>query len=463
MVFNDLIDGYEGKACVISVDIFSDGKYGNIRIVAANQAHADEVQRVWGRGFEAGSPYEMNFPKNLNFEDDCYKSAVLGQELHSYSDVKEFGVWAELYFLPLKSDIPNKGYCLFSYKLSHKPNAYIRADVEPEVASAVLASFIKLYGENDFKECIMEVLKDLRDISDARRCCILLMDTETEECSTLADSIRENAPDSPTGESSSKNFYKIAVTWEKLLSGSNSLIIKNEQDMQVVKEGTPDWYASLQRASVKTLALFQLRYNEQLLGYIWASNFDVDNLAKVKGILELSTFFIAGRIANHQLMKKLETLSAIDLLTGQRNRNSMNNRITEFTSKNYIKPKALGIVFADVNGLKRVNDTMGHDAGDLLLKKAAKLLNQVFFKDEIYRAGGDEFMIISENCTRENMEEKVEMFRKLCDSDPDVDFSVGWCFDDTDMDILKDMSLADSRMYQDKELYYKKNPDKKWR
>ena len=463
MEYNSILNNFKGKACIISVEKYPEDKYGNIRVVAANKAHAEEVERVWGHSFEADSPYEMSFPKNLNFEDNCYRSAILGQELHSYSDVKDFEVWAELYFLPLESDSENKGYCLFSYTLSSKANAFVRADVAPDVASAVLTSFIKLHGENDFKQCIMEVLKDLRDISDARRCCILLMDTEAEECSTLADSIRENAPESPTGESSNKNFYKIAITWEKLLSGGNSLIIKNEQDMEVVKEGNSDWYASLQRASVKSLALFPLRYNGKLVGYIWASNFEVKNLSKVKAVLELSTFFIAGRIANHQMMKKLEVLSTVDLLTGVKNRNSMNNRVMDFTSKNYNKPASLGIIFADLNGLKRINDTLGHSAGDLLIKKAVSFLNQVFIKDEIYRAGGDEFMIISENCTQEDLENKVASLRKLCSTDADVSFSIGWCFDDTDKDILKDMSLADSRMYVDKDEYYKKFPEKKWR
>ena len=187
------------------------------------------------------------------------------------------------------------------------------------------------------------------------------------------------------------------------------------------------------------------------------------NVQKVKEVLELSTIFIAGRIANYQLMKKLEMMSSVDLLTGVKNRNSMNNRVSSFTSKNVKKPESLGIVFADLNGLKRVNDTKGHDAGDQLLKKAAGFLNRVFFEDEIYRAGGDEFMIISENCTSENIEKKVEELRTLSSADSEVSFSIGWCFDNNAMDILKDMSLADARMYEDKEEYYRKNPEKKYR
>ena len=51
------------------------------------------------------------------------------------------------------------------------------------------------------------------------------------------------------------------------------------------------------------------------------------------------------------------------------------------------------MVFADLNGLKRINDCDGHQAGDLLLKNASMALQNAFIGDEIYRAGGDEFLI----------------------------------------------------------------------
>lgn len=462
MDFTSLLQSCRGKTCVISVDIYPDDKYGNIRVMAANKAHAEEVERIWGHGFEPDLPYETSFPKNHDLEDACYRCAVLHQELHAYSDLKELGLWVELFFLPLESDREDKGYCLFSYRLASKPDAVAMADVAPDVASAVLASFLKLHGEKDLKTCITEVLNDIREISDARRCCILLMDLEAGECSVLGDSTRKDSA-TPTGESTNKSFYKVAVTWDRMIGNNKSLIIKNEQDMQIVKEVNPDWYESLKRASVETLILFPLKYNGKLVGYIWSSNFDLENLHKIKAVLELSTFFIAAKITNYQLVKKLELLSSIDLLTGVKNRNAMNNWILEFTSEKYRKPETLGIVFADLNGLKRVNDRKGHVAGDLLIKTAAELISQVFSGADVYRAGGDEFMIIVENCTDEFLLEKVEELRRLCDSHPDVSFSIGRCFDDSNLDILKDMSLADARMYEDKEQYYRNNPDKKYR
>lgn len=101
---------------------------------------------------------------------------------------------------------------------------------------------------------------------------------------------------------------------------------------------------------------------------MWVTNFDTSKTLQIKETLEISTFFIASEIANYQLLNKLEVLSNMDLLTNVQNRNSMNNRISQFLNGE-VTYKSLAVVFADLNGLKPVNDIQGHDAGDNLLKK----------------------------------------------------------------------------------------------
>ena len=56
------------------------------------------------------------------------------------------------------------------------------------------------------------------------------------------------------------------------------LIVKNEQDMQIIKERNPEWYESLSSFNVESMVLFPLKDNGNILGYIWATNFDIKNL-----------------------------------------------------------------------------------------------------------------------------------------------------------------------------------------
>ncbi|MBO4781584.1 MAG: GGDEF domain-containing protein, partial [Lachnospiraceae bacterium] len=202
--------------------------------------------------------------------------------------------------------------------------------------------------------------------------------------------------------------------------------------------------------------------NGKMIGYIWASNFNIERSDKIKEVLELTTFFIASEIANYQLLNRLEILSNMDLLTGCKNRNAMNNRVAEFDLPEARKYKNIAIVFVDLNGLKQTNDREGHPAGDRLLKRAANVLNEVFSEDEIYRAGGDEFMIIALNTSQKEMEDKIATLRNVSE-DNNVSFAVGLCFDDTKLDIRKDMHIADERMYDDKDEYYEAHPERKYR
>ncbi len=96
---------------------------------------------------------------------------------------------------------------------------------------------------------------------------------------------------------------------------------------------------------------------------------------------ELSTYFIASEIANHMLLTRLRELSRTDVLTGIMNRNEMNNRIDELR-EGKARIDRLGIVFADLNGLKRVNDQFGHVEGDRMPKESSAVLRQVFAGDE---------------------------------------------------------------------------------
>lgn len=461
MDFQKFLEYYECKACIMSVETYPDGTYGNIRVVTGNKAHCDDVAMITGHLVADDTPYEMSFPKDMNFEEFCYRSAVLKKQLHTYVNLYQMGLWLEIYMLPLGSDKENTGYCLYAYNVSPKANAYTMSDLSPDLLSDVLSACIKLRGARDFETAIKEVITDIRNVCEARRCCILLVDDEEQSCSILADVLGPGV-DKPHGASMDKSFYGIAKTWEATLAGSTCLIIKNQHDMEVIKERNPDWHASLAKATVQSLVLYPLKHNDKQLGYIWASNFNTERADKIKEVLEVTTFFIASEIANYQLLKRLEILSNMDLLTGCRNRNAMNNRVAEFDKPDAKKYKNIAVIFADLNGLKQTNDREGHPAGDRLLKRAANVLAEVFTEEEIYRAGGDEFMILALNTSEKEMEDKIATLRNVSE-DNNVSFAVGLSFDDTKLDIRKNMHIADERMYDDKDEYYREHPERKYR
>jgi diguanylate cyclase (GGDEF)-like protein len=92
---------------------------------------------------------------------------------------------------------------------------------------------------------------------------------------------------------------------------------------------------------------------------------------------------------------KLERLASFDTLTGLPNRRLFQDRLEQALLGAERHRTTMGLMFVDLDGFKEVNDTLGHDVGDLLLREAALRLEQcVRANDTVGRFGGDEFAVI---------------------------------------------------------------------
>ena len=279
----------------------------------------------------------------------------------------------------------------------------------------------------------------------------------------LLSSAKASQAASPRPPPIDEKFVEIASTWDDTLGDSTCIIVKDQHDMEWLRSINPVWHDSLVQAGAKSIVLFPLKHNGCTIGYIWAINFNIENTVKIKETLELTTFFLASEIANYQLMQKLEILSSVDMLTGVKNRNTMNNTVDEIVEGKRKMKYPYAVAFADLNGLKRVNDEEGHIAGDQLLKNAAAILRGVFYDGEVYRAGGDEFMLIADGLDEAAMEARVKQLTDQAANTRNVHFAVGTCIVKEGDDIRSVMHIADERMYADKNEYYKNHPERKYR
>lgn len=108
----------------------------------------------------------------------------------------------------------------------------------------------------------------------------------------------------------------------------------------------------------------------------------------------------------------------------------------------------------DLNGLKKRNDMMGHEAGDQYICDAAQILCSCFEKEHVYRIGGDEFVVITLCAGMEDMEERIEKLR-LYTKLKEVSLSVGHAYRKEAADLFEDiMREADQNMYEEKQQYY---------
>ncbi len=462
MDYEKLLSWYKAKACIISVDIYPDDHYGNIRIVAGNKAHCDDMLKTMHKEFIPGSPYAEYLPENKNFEDFCYRSSILGQPLHTYVELPFMNLWLNMFLLPLESDKENTGYCLYLYDVAPKADSGQRASLSADTAATVLETCIKLRGSSNIKETINEVVNNIREICESDHCCILLVDKDTRKCETFSESINPGKGVKPMDTFLDDGFFDIAQTWDGTIGGSTCIIIKNQQDREWLESVNPLWYQSLTGAGVYNIVLFPLIYNDITLGYMWSLNFNEENTVKIKETLELTTFFIASEIANYQLLQKLKIMSTMDMLTGVKNRNAMNNTISSIIDGKIRINYPYSVIFTDLNGLKRINDQNGHTEGDNLLKTTADIFIGIFYDADVFRAGGDEFMILAYDMDEKMLEARLKRVAEQTKKN-NIQVSIGTFVVHEGDDIRTAMRKADERMYADKNAYYDKHPELKYR
>jgi diguanylate cyclase len=109
-----------------------------------------------------------------------------------------------------------------------------------------------------------------------------------------------------------------------------------------------------------------------------------------------------------ELLKQREYLLSIDTLTELHNRNYMSTKVLSILDD---LPYPQVLIAADMNDLKIVNDSYGHQAGDILLRKFAEVLRELCpKKGQLFRVGGDEFLVI---LTDSSQEEALEVINKI--------------------------------------------------
>lgn len=140
-----------------------------------------------------------------------------------------------------------------------------------------------------------------------------------------------------------------------------------------------------------------------------------------------------------------------DKLTGLYNRVFLESALTKAKDENSFP---LGVIIADIDNLKQVNDTFGHAIGDELIRSSSKLLlNAVTDKNIVARTGGDEFTILIYDSNYVKLEEFANKIRDLEKNDTNfipVKISVGIAIAENIVDLAEALKEADTEMYLNK-------------
>lgn len=175
------------------------------------------------------------------------------------------------------------------------------------------------------------------------------------------------------------------------------------------------------------------------------------------GTCLIHAFIYKDKEVEHSIAIKLAKQKAYkDGLTGVKNKLAYLETLAEIeTAIESGELREYGVVVFDVNGLKTINDTLGHEAGDEYIKSGCSIICRLFDHSPVFRIGGDEFVAILRNGDYARREDLVEAFKEAIDEsrrNNGVVVSCGLAIYDPDTDDSYNdvFKRADAFMYENK-------------
>ena len=200
--------------------------------------------------------------------------------------------------------------------------------------------------------------------------------------------------------------------------------------------------------SDRTLAIKAVREGAQ--DFIIKGDFDFNQLARA----------MLYAIERHQARSILQQLSFEDELTGLLNRRGFVSLAPQNIKIAQRANWEIMLIFADLDGLKSINDTFGHQEGDKAIKESADVLRETFrTSDLIARLGGDEFAVLAINASRDSIDTITERLNATIASHnvTSRDYRFSLSFGIERLESQPEMSLNEMNKKAEKALYKKKN------
>lgn len=272
-------------------------------------------------------------------------------------------------------------------------------------------------------EVLLVIAEQARLALAANVVTISRIEHETDRIETLVNA----------GTSGSIERYPVNEFHDETTRPGLHRLLLGEGYVRAVTEGRADDESiiSLHRRGLRSEAAWPIVIGDRLWGIVSATTradghiLDHDHLAT----LRLVATHVAAAVTQAERIAEFEELALRDPLTGLGNRRVVEERLDEIFRRSAVDRQDVALIMCDVDGLKIVNDTRGHAAGDALLIEAGRALSEAastVSNSTTCRIGGDEFCIILDGGGMLSADQVTEMARRIfAASGPDRSLSCG--------------------------------------
>ncbi len=337
-----------------------------------------------------------------------------------------------------------------------------------QLCLAIPTDGLEIMGK-PFKACFVQI--DIKDISN-----LLLLEDEdqdntyfalyTKSGSNLSDTALgfvgadENILERTKDQISQTSWEKMSADFAEGKEGSLTLLSDGIQEtLCYAPVPNTEWMmAVLIHESVIHEQFREIRENNQLISRILIMVTLLSMVIFATVLLLQSRRISRLRLENERENSRMfRSMANTDSMTGVRNKHAYSeyeNSINTMIRSGELKD-GIAVLVCDINGLKHVNDTQGHAAGDRLIKEACDLICEHFDHGAVFRIGGDEFVVILHDKGYDTMEETLTAINSEIEENINKDgvvISIGHSvLKEEDEQIHDVFERADNLMYQRKQ------------
>lgn len=447
---------YDGHADCLLIDrtdgsIIMDSMYGDF----SNFYDYENIQPLNGynhvdltnsiRNSESGF-FAYESPRNNNQSYYMYYSPIEGYNWHLLVTVNEDLAFSELN--SLKKNFVSSALieCVIIIFFVMLNVAYInqitksKAEAEYQLhkSNALIECVTELSSNQDIDCAINNLLSTVNGYFDGDRTYLFDINYDNQTTNNLYEFVAEGV------SKEIDNLQNVPLSsvdsWIAEFEQSGIFYISNI-DQDVIRNSNT--YEILAAQNINSLIAVPLKRSNVIIGFM-----GVDNPKKNYNDLTLLSsvqFFITEAMERKSAQEALTNMSYTDTLTHLHNRNKFNYVCDEF--HRYPRTR-VGVAFFDLDGLKHINDTLGHDAGDNLIISTADCIRSRFSGNS-YRIGGDEFAVILPDVGKEEFEAQVNEVRRLLEKN-NVSVAIGTSWREVALNLKQQLKEADQLMYVEK-------------
>ena len=312
-----------------------------------------------------------------------------------------------------------------------------------EIATILNKCIAELISGEDEDAAISNLLRIISGYFDGDRSYIVQIDEKRNVCTNTY----EYAMNGVTAEKD--NLQKVPMEmldiWMDSFRKNGLYYIPDIEEEQ----GQP-YYETLKMQDITRLLAVPLNSDGKIIGFLGVDNPRLHY--EDHTLLSSIQYFLTDSLKAKERKACLQYMSYRDMLTTLYNRNRYIQVLEGMQAKTVIKTS---VAYIDINGLKRVNDLYGHEAGDRLIINTARSMLAIL-PENAYRVGGDEFVLICFDMDEKIFRSKV---RDICDSiaAKRISVSVGVVWEESSSELETMLRRADDLMYAEKKKYYEKH------